>query len=106
MFASQLNSASRRCHARYAASGTATVYQGSNQLDLPILDVSLTGIRLQTTDTTKLKVGGICFITLRGHGKHDALVVNVHPRSIGFLFLTPEPEGVRSFIAGQRDALG
>jgi hypothetical protein len=94
--------ANRRRHERHSVGGTATVYQGSNKLDLPILDVSLTGIRLQTTDPSKLSVGGICFVALPEHGKHDALVVSVRPQSFAFQFLTPGPEDVRAFIDARK----
>jgi hypothetical protein len=94
--------ASRRRHERIAAGGTATVYQGSNRLELPILDVSLGGIRLQTSDSTRLDVGGVCFIALPEHGKHDAQVVAVRSQSFAFQFLIFEPEGVRSFVDAQK----
>ena len=94
--------ASRRRHERFSAGGTATVYQGSRKVELPILDVSLTGIRLQTGDPTTLAVGGVCFIALPEHGRHDAQVVAVRSQSFAFQFLTPEPEGVRSFIEAQK----
>jgi len=94
--------ASRRRHERYAVSGTATVYQGSKKIEMPILDVSLAGIRLQTSDPTRLEVGGVCFIALPEHGRHDAQVVAVRSQSFAFQFLTPEPDGVRSFIDAQR----
>jgi hypothetical protein len=110
MFSSRQMSANRRRHERYSADGAATVFQGSSKLELPILDISLTGIRLQATGSTKLEVGSVCFIALPEHGKHDAQVVAVKPQSFGFQFLTPEPEGVQSFIEtrarGSRDAVG
>jgi len=94
----------RRRHQRHTTGGTATVFQGSNKLELRILDISLTGIRLETADSTKLSVGGVCFIALPEHGKHDALVVGVKSQSFGFQFLTPEPDGVRQFIDGRKTA--
>ncbi len=98
MFAGRQMSANRRRHERHSADGTATVFQGSKKLEMPILDISLTGIRLQATCSAKLDVGSVCFIALPEHGRHDAQVVAVKSQSLGFQFLTPEPEGVQSFI--------
>jgi len=109
MFAGRQMSTNRRRHERHAADGTATVFQGSKKVDMPILDISLSGIRLQTTGSTKLDVGSVCFIALPEHGRHDAQVVAVKSQSFAFQFLTPEPEGVQSFIKtrtrGRDDAL-
>jgi hypothetical protein len=90
--------ADRRRHKRYEAKGTATVYQGSNVLELPIRDISLSGIHLQTVDSTTLNVGSVCFVALPEHGKHDAIVVHARPQGYHLKFLTPEPDDVRSFI--------
>jgi hypothetical protein len=83
---------------RYRARGTATVLHGSHQLDLPVLDVSWTGISLGAVDPTRLEAGGACTIVLPGGGGQDARLVGVRPQSFGFRFLTPGPEGVRWFI--------
>jgi hypothetical protein len=96
---------SRRRHERYSIDGTATVFQGSKKLELPILDVSLTGIRLQSSGPGELEVGSVCFIVLAQHGRHDAQVVAVRSQSLAFQFLTPEPDGVRSFIDARRAEL-
>lgn len=93
-----MSAADRRRHMRYPARGTATVFHGGNQLDLPVLDVSWTGISLLAVDPTRLKLGGACTIVLPGCEGQDARVVGVRPQSFGFQFLTPGPEGVRSFI--------
>ena len=90
--------ADRRRHQRYEANGTATVFQGSQMLELPIRDISLSGIHLHTTDPTKLNVGSVCFVALPDHGKHDAIVVHARQQGYHLKFLTPEPEDVRAFI--------
>jgi len=96
---------SRRRHERYSIDGTATVFQGSKKYELPILDISLTGIRLQSSGPMELEVGSVCFIALSQHGRHDAQVVAVRSQGLAFQFLTPEPDGVRSFIDAQREDL-
>jgi hypothetical protein len=76
----------------------AVLYRGDHLLDLPILDVSLTGIRLYATDHSGLKPDGVFPIALPECGVHDAQVVAVRSQSVAFRFTTPEPNGLRSFI--------
>jgi len=94
--------ADRRRHQRYDAKGTATVFQGSHVLEMPIRDISLSGIRLHANDPSTLNVGSVCFVALPDHGKHDAIVVHARQQSYHLKFLTPEPEDVRAFIAAQK----
>jgi len=94
--------ADRRRHERYEAKGTATVFQGSRVLELPIRDISLSGIHLQTTDPTQLNVGSVCFVALPDHGKHDAIVLHARAQSFHLKFLTPESEDVQAFIDAQK----
>jgi len=96
--------ANRRRHERYEARGTATVFQGSRVLKLPIRDISLSGIHLQATDPTQLSVGSVCFVALPDHGKHDAIVVHARTQGFHLKFLTPEPEDVRAFIDAHKAA--
>jgi hypothetical protein len=67
-------------------------------LELPIRDISLTGIGLEASDPMTLSVGNLCFVALPTHGKLDAMVVGVRRQSYHLQFLTSEPEEVRSFI--------
>jgi hypothetical protein len=96
--------ANRRLHKRYAINAVAKVFHGSNMLELPIRDISLTGIGLEAPDTTTLSVGNLCFVALPEHGKLDAMVVGVRRQSFHLQFLSSEPEEVRSFIDAHSDA--
>jgi hypothetical protein len=90
--------ANRRLHKRHTVNAVAKVFYGSNTLELPIRDISLTGIGLEASDSTVLSVGNLCFVALPAHGKLDAMVIGVRRQSYHLQFLTPEPEEVRSFI--------
>lgn len=96
--------ANRRIHKRFAIKASAKVFFGSNALELPIRDISLTGIGLETPDVTALSVGNLCFVALPEHGKLDAMVVGVRRQSFHLQFLSAEPEEVRSFIDAHSDA--
>jgi len=90
--------ANRRLHKRFAINAVAKVFYGSNTLELPIRDISLTGIGLEAPAATTLSVGNLCFVSLPEHGKLDAMVVGVRGQSFHLQFLSSEPEEVRSFI--------
>lgn len=90
--------ANRRIHKRYAVNAMAKVFYGSNAVELPIRDISLTGIGLAASDQLSLDVGNLCFVALPDQGKLDAMVVGVRRQSFHLQFLTAEPEEVRSFI--------
>lgn len=90
--------ANRRLHKRHTVKAVAKVFYGSNMLELPIRDISLTGIGLETSDATTLSVGNLCFVALPEHGKLDAMVIGVRRQSYHLQFLTSEPEEVRAFI--------
>ncbi|MEJ0067509.1 MAG: PilZ domain-containing protein [Pseudomonadota bacterium] len=95
--------ANRRLHKRHTVKAVATVFYGSNMLELPIRDISLTGIGLDADDATTLTVGNLCFVSLPEHGKLDAMVVGVRRQSYHLQFLTSEPDEVRSFIDAHSD---
>jgi hypothetical protein len=90
--------ANRRLHRRFAIKAVATVFYGSNMLELPIRDISLTGIGLDAPDNTTLSIGNLCFVALPEHGKLDAMVIGVRRQSFHLQFLSSEPDEVRSFI--------
>jgi hypothetical protein len=96
--------ANRRLRKRFAIQAVAKVFYGSNTLELPIRDISLTGIGLEAPDSTTLSVGNLCFIALPDHGKLDARVVGVRRQSYHLQFLSSEPEEVRSFIDAHNSA--
>jgi hypothetical protein len=96
--------ANRRLHKRFATNAVAKVFYGSNTLELPIRDISLTGIGLEAPEATTLSVGNLCFVALPDHGKLDAMVVGVRRQSFHLQFLSSEPEEVRSFLDAQGDA--
>jgi len=96
--------ANRRLRKRFAIQAVAKVFYGSNTLELPIRDISLTGIGLEAPDSTTLSVGNLCFIALPDHGKLDAMVVGVRRQSYHLQFLSSEPEEVRSFIDAHNSA--
>jgi len=90
--------ADRRQHTRHPIRGMAVLYHGDYILDLPILDVSLTGIRLYATDPSGLTPDRVLPIALPECGVHDAQIVAVRSQSVAFPFMPPEPNGLRSFI--------
>jgi hypothetical protein len=90
--------ANRRLHKRHAVKAVAKVFYGSSTVELPIRDISLTGIGLVASGELPLAVGNLCFVALPEHGKLDAMVVGVRRQSFHLQFLTAEPEEVRAFI--------
>ncbi|MBI3517216.1 MAG: PilZ domain-containing protein [Proteobacteria bacterium] len=89
----------RRLQKRYTVNATAKVLHGASALDLPIRDISLSGIGLDASNSTELTVGALCLVALPSHGKLDAMVVGVRAQSLHLRFLQTDPEEVRSFIA-------
>jgi hypothetical protein len=88
----------RRRFERYSTAGTATVRQdGGGGFELPVIDISFTGIHLRTPKLAPL-AGGMYSVALPEHGWHDAQVVGVRSQSVAFRFVTPQADGVRSFI--------
>jgi hypothetical protein len=76
----------------------AVLYRGDHFLELPILDVSLSGIRLYTTNHIGLTPDRVLPIALPECGVHDAQVVAGRSQSVAFRFMPPEPNGLRSII--------
>lgn len=91
--------ANRRFHKRYGVKAAAKILYASHVLDLPIRDISLAGIGLETPGPTVLSGGNLCLVELPDHGKLDAMVVGVNARSCHLQFMLPDAEEVRAFIA-------
>jgi hypothetical protein len=85
-------------HKRYQVKGTAKVLHGATALDLPIRDISLSGIGLDCPGTPPLSVGNLCLVALPAHGRLDAMVVGVRSQSLHLQFLQTDSEEVRTFI--------
>jgi hypothetical protein len=94
-----LFASNRRLHKRYTINATAKVLHGASALELPIRDISLSGIGLDAKGATELAVGNLCLVALPAHGKLDAMVVGVRSQSLHLKFLQTDAEEVRSFIA-------
>jgi hypothetical protein len=60
----------------------AVLYRGDHFLDLPILDLSLSGIRLYATDGSGLAPNSVLPIALPECGVHDSQVVDVRSQSV------------------------
>ena len=88
----------RRLHKRYQVKGTVKVLHGATALDLPIRDISLSGIGLECVGTSPLSVGNLCLVALPSHGRLDAMVVGVRSQSLHLQFLQTDSDEVRAFI--------
>ncbi len=88
----------RRLHKRFTVNATVKVLHGASALDLPIRDISLSGIGLDADGLAELAVGSLCLVALPSHGKLDAMVVGVRAQSLHLKFVQTDPEEVRSFI--------
>ncbi|HUA53277.1 MAG TPA: PilZ domain-containing protein [Candidatus Sulfotelmatobacter sp.] len=95
----------RRLHKRYQVSGTAKVLHGMTALDLPIRDISLSGIGLDCPGTAPLSVGNLCLVGLPANGKLDAMVVGVRSQSLHLQFMQTDSEEVRAFIEANAGSL-
>lgn len=85
-------------HKRYQITGNARVLYGATALELPIRDISLSGIGLDCAAATPLAVGNLCLVSLPSHGRLDAMVVGVRNQSLHLQFLQTDSEEVRTFI--------
>lgn len=88
----------RRLHKRFTVKASAKVLHGASALDLPIRDISLSGIGLEAKEGVDLVVGSLCLVALPSHGKLDAMVIGIRAQSLHLKFVQSDPEEVRSFI--------
>jgi hypothetical protein len=88
----------RRLHRRHEIKATAKILHGANALELPIRDISMTGIGLESDAAKALALGNLCLVVLPEHGKLDAMVVGVRSASYHLQFLSSGADEVRSFI--------
>jgi hypothetical protein len=88
----------RRKHKRYTINAVAKVFYGAEALELPIRDISMSGVGLDSGGANVLNEGNLCLVALPAHGKLDAMVVNVAPQTYHLQFLQPDSDEVRSFI--------
>ncbi len=93
----------RRLHRRHEIKATAKVMYGANALELPIRDISMSGIGLQSDDARALALGNLCLVILPEHGKLDAMVVGVRSATYHLQFLSSGADEVRSFIDAHND---
>ncbi len=71
---------------------------GATVLDLPIRDISLSGVGLDTGGAPTLAVGNLCLVALPPHGRLDAMVVGIRASSLHLQFMQSDSEEVRAFI--------
>ncbi|MBV8580133.1 MAG: PilZ domain-containing protein [Candidatus Eremiobacteraeota bacterium] len=88
----------RRLHRRHEIKAVAKILHGANALELPIRDISMTGIGLDSDAAKALSLGNLCLVVLPEHGKLDAMVVGVRSASYHLQFLSSGADEVRSFI--------
>lgn len=93
----------RRLHRRHEIKATAKVVHGASALELPIRDISMSGIGLEIDATKALSLGNLCLVVLPEHGKLDAMVVGVRSASYHLQFLSSGADEVRSFIEAHND---
>jgi hypothetical protein len=95
----------RRLKKRYQVKAAAKVMYGATALDLPIRDISLSGIGFDSGGAATFSVGNLCLVALPSHGKLDAMVVGVRAQSVHLQFLQTDSDEVRAFIESQVGAL-
>jgi hypothetical protein len=93
----------RRLQRRHEIKAVAKIVHGANALELPIRDISMSGIGLESDAAKALSLGNLCLVILPEHGKLDAMVVGVRGHSYHLQFLSTAADEVRSFIEAHND---
>jgi len=90
----------RRLHRRHEIKAVAKVVHGASALELPIRDISESGIGLESDAAKALSLGNLCLVVLPEHGKLDAMVVGV--RSAATTCSSCRPGPTRSAPSSRR----